>query len=92
MRISWVERSSAAPSTDQWMMWLAEAEAVALDGRRDWPAVAGKNALMNIVASSATADATADAAPGLSDSAAQHAPLMEVQGLQRKPVAPTSAL
>ena len=44
--VGWVERSGAAPSTDQWKAWLREAEKAALAGDRDWPAVERKDAIL----------------------------------------------
>ncbi|KAI5459280.1 hypothetical protein BGZ63DRAFT_360882 [Mariannaea sp. PMI_226] len=62
-RTSWVNRSGAAPGTEQWKRWLAEAEDAAKTGNRSWPSVERKDIIMkeNV------------------DRAAQHAPATEVQ-------------
>ncbi|KAL6852433.1 hypothetical protein ACO1O0_006978 [Amphichorda felina] len=46
-RTGWVQISGAAPGTDQWKQWLAEAERNAREGNRGWNAVERKNAIMN---------------------------------------------
>ncbi|KHN95944.1 uncharacterized protein MAM_06306 [Metarhizium album ARSEF 1941] len=65
----WVERSGAAPGTDQWKKWLCEAEQAAVKGNRQWPAVARKNCILkeNLKAGE------------VFDHAAQHAPATEVR-------------
>lgn len=70
----WVERSGAAPSTSQWRQWLKEAGENAHRDRK-WPAVSRKDEIMRESAHGA------DSSPGgpEADSAAQHAPLREVQ-------------
>lgn len=47
-RTAWVQRSGAAPMTPQWQKWLAEAEAAANAGKRDWKAVARKDEIMKM--------------------------------------------
>jgi len=66
----WVERSGAAPSTEQWRQWLREAEAAAKRDERTWPAVQRKNDILK------------DKLPNgyQLDHAAQHAPVTEVGG------------
>ncbi|GAO13339.1 uncharacterized protein UV8b_00682 [Ustilaginoidea virens] len=65
----WVERSGAAPSTDQWRKWLREAGEAAVSGRRDWPAVQRKNSILKEDLGGR----------GTLDRAAQHAPATEVR-------------
>jgi hypothetical protein len=79
-RIGWVERSGAAPGTEQWKKWLREAEGAARRGDRTWHAVKRKNEIMM--------EENEDAAPA--DSAEQHAPLSEVQGARRISVVHTT--
>ncbi|KAI0417808.1 hypothetical protein F5X98DRAFT_339635 [Xylaria grammica] len=47
-RTAWVQRSGAAPGTPQWQMWLAEAEAAAKAGNKNWPSVARKDEIMRM--------------------------------------------
>ncbi|KFH46089.1 hypothetical protein ACRE_030860 [Hapsidospora chrysogenum ATCC 11550] len=47
-RTGWVQISGAAPNTEQWRRWLAEAEKNARDGNREWKAVERKNEIMNV--------------------------------------------
>lgn len=65
----WVERSGAAPSTEQWKAWLREAERAAKSGKRDWPAVQRKD---NILKEKLREGESFD-------HAAQHAPATEVR-------------
>lgn len=62
-RIGWVERSGAAPGTEQWKRWLREAEVNARENK-PWNAVGRKDDIFR--------DDEA------ADSAAQHAPATEV--------------
>lgn len=64
----WVGRSGAAPGTDQWKKWLAEAEQNAKAGIRNWTAVARKDVIMKESLRNGE----------LVDTAAQHAPATEV--------------
>ncbi|KAG5913880.1 hypothetical protein E4U42_000816 [Claviceps africana] len=66
----WVERSGAAPSTEQWRKWLREAEDAAQRGERTWPAVQRKNDILKETLRSGQEP----------DPAAQHAPVTEVRG------------
>ncbi|KZZ91462.1 hypothetical protein AAL_06698 [Moelleriella libera RCEF 2490] len=63
----WVERSGAAPSTEQWREWLQEAEKAAKKGNRKWAAVERKDELMRPPKGETF------------DAAAQHAPATEVR-------------
>ncbi|KAH6887552.1 hypothetical protein B0T10DRAFT_72807 [Thelonectria olida] len=65
----WVGRSGAAPGTDQWKKWLKEAEENAKKGNRTWPSVERKDVIMK-----------ENLRHGDEDTAAQHAPAVEVQG------------
>jgi hypothetical protein len=47
-RTGWVQISGAAPNTEQWRRWLAEAEENARAGNREWNAVERKNEIMNV--------------------------------------------
>lgn len=47
-RTDWVRTSGAAPATDAWRAWLAEAEENAILGNRLWNAVERKNVLMRV--------------------------------------------
>ncbi|KAI1435452.1 hypothetical protein GGR50DRAFT_687034 [Xylaria sp. CBS 124048] len=47
-RTAWVSRSGAAPTTPQWQLWLAEAEAAAKAGNSKWASVARKNEIMRM--------------------------------------------
>lgn len=88
---AWVERSGAAPSTPQWKQWLAEAEAAAAAGERDWPAVARKDRIMRmsdeqiarrkekLAAAAAATSPKSASAPIVHDPAGQAAPAVEVQ-------------
>lgn len=64
----WVERSGAAPGTEQWKKWLREAEKNATANERTWPAVARKDIIMKEKSKSGEP----------MDTAAQHAPATEV--------------
>ncbi|KAJ0110251.1 hypothetical protein J7T55_000684 [Diaporthe amygdali] len=70
----WVERSGAAPSTSQWRQWLKEAGENAHKNRK-WPSVSRKDEIMRENVNGP------NFSPGgpEADSAAQHAPLREVQ-------------
>ncbi|KAF5024084.1 hypothetical protein F66182_3828 [Fusarium sp. NRRL 66182] len=68
-RTGWVGRSGAAPGTEQWNKWLAEAQENAVKGHRAWPSVARKDMIMK---ENLGADEELD-------EAAQHAPAVEVQ-------------
>jgi hypothetical protein len=46
-RTGWVKISGGASKTTSWDKWLAEAEENAKADKRQWPAVARKNAIMN---------------------------------------------
>ncbi|KAG6078156.1 hypothetical protein E4U33_000878 [Claviceps sp. LM78 group G4] len=65
----WVERSGAAPSTEQWRKWLREAEEAAKRDERAWPAVQRKNDILK---------ETLRRGDEL-DRAAQHAPATDVR-------------
>lgn len=67
--IGWVERSGAAPSTEQWKKWLREAEKAATSGDRTWPAVQRKDTILKEKLREGEAV----------DRAAQHAPVTEVR-------------
>ncbi|KAG6000419.1 hypothetical protein E4U21_005479 [Claviceps maximensis] len=67
----WVERSGAAPSTEQWREWLREAEAAAKRNQRTWPAVQRKNDMLKEELRNGREP----------DHAAQHAPVTEVRGM-----------
>ncbi len=88
-RTAWVERSGAAPGTEQWREWLVEAEQAALTNVRDWPAVSRKDAIMGF---DLPDRGTARVVPGRADRAEQHAPLTEVQGRRPSVVPPAGAL
>ncbi|TLD28918.1 hypothetical protein PspLS_03711 [Pyricularia sp. CBS 133598] len=82
-KTGWVQRSGAAPMTDEWKEWLREAEAQAQDEKNaaGWKAVYRK---MQIIARDVGYQEPTQlraAAPGLSDLGRQHAPLSEVQEL-----------
>ncbi|KAI0907383.1 hypothetical protein F4824DRAFT_470878 [Ustulina deusta] len=47
-RTAWVRRSGAAPGTPQWQLWLAEAEAAAKAGDKNWQSVARKDEIMKM--------------------------------------------
>ncbi|KAG5974442.1 hypothetical protein E4U58_003058 [Claviceps cyperi] len=65
----WVERSGAAPSTEQWRKWLCEAEEAAKRKERAWPAVQRKNDILKETLRRGD----------VLDRAAQHAPATEVK-------------
>ncbi|KAG6169295.1 hypothetical protein E4U51_001644 [Claviceps purpurea] len=65
----WVERSGAAPSTEQWRKWLREAEEAAKRDERAWPAVQRKNDILKETLRRGD----------VLDRAAQHAPATEVR-------------
>ncbi|KAG6090720.1 hypothetical protein E4U15_000073 [Claviceps sp. LM218 group G6] len=65
----WVERSGAAPSTEQWRKWLREAEEAAKRDERAWPAVQRKNDILKETLRRGD----------VLDRAAQHAPATEVK-------------
>lgn len=67
--IGWVERSGAAPSTEQWKKWLHEAEDAAKKGEREWPAVKRKDDILKEKLREGE----------VYDRAAQHAPVTEVR-------------
>ncbi|KAK3175705.1 hypothetical protein K4F52_010042 [Lecanicillium sp. MT-2017a] len=46
-QIEWVDRSGAAPGTDQWKRWLREAEGAAIRGERGWKAVQRMSDIMS---------------------------------------------
>ncbi|KAM6532890.1 hypothetical protein FALCPG4_005935 [Fusarium falciforme] len=73
-RTGWVSRSGAAPGTDQWKKWLAEALENAGKGKRDWESVARKDVIMK--------ENLGD--EEFLDEAAQHAPATEVQTAKRR--------
>ncbi|KAG6010494.1 hypothetical protein E4U43_008562 [Claviceps pusilla] len=66
----WVERSGAAPGTEQWKKWLHEAEEAAKRNERTWPAVQRKNEILKEKLRNGHEV----------DQAAQHAPVTEVRG------------
>ena len=66
----WVGRSGAAPGTEQWNKWLAEAEENAMKDERKWPAVERKDFIMKEKLKIGE----------VVDAAAQHAPATEVRG------------
>ncbi|KAF5007660.1 hypothetical protein FDECE_6046 [Fusarium decemcellulare] len=68
-RTGWVNRSGAAPGTEQWKKWLTEAMTNATRENRGWQSVARKDVIMKENLS----------ADELFDEAAQHAPATEVQ-------------
>ncbi|GAB0132263.1 hypothetical protein EsDP_00000704 [Epichloe bromicola] len=65
----WVERSGAAPSTEQWRKWLREADEAAKHNKRGWPAVQRKDDTLK--------EKLRDG--HVLDRAAQHAPATEVR-------------
>ncbi|KAI0388553.1 hypothetical protein F5Y17DRAFT_196298 [Xylariaceae sp. FL0594] len=77
-RIAWVTRSGAAPNTPQWQMWLAEAEAAAKAGNKNWPAVARKDEIMKMEEDELHKAAEKPPAQAF-DAAAHAAPAVEVQ-------------
>lgn len=75
----WVERSGAAPSTDQWKQWLREAGEKAADPRqRGWAAVARKNEIMK--AGSARGGPVLRGESAATDSPEQRAPATVPEG------------
>ncbi|KAG6034543.1 hypothetical protein E4U41_006503 [Claviceps citrina] len=65
----WVERSGAAPSTEQWRKWLLEAEEAAQRNDRTWPAVQRKDDILKEKLRNGH----------VLDRAAQHAPVSEIR-------------
>ncbi|KAK3945521.1 hypothetical protein QBC46DRAFT_93592 [Diplogelasinospora grovesii] len=85
---SWVERSGAAPRTEQWKRWLDEAQAAAMAGEegKKWNAVARKDAIMAGTAKQGeggdiqqTGERQNSGGSTMNDEAQQRAPLSEVQ-------------
>ncbi|KAF2962659.1 hypothetical protein GQX73_g10914 [Xylaria multiplex] len=76
-RTAWVQRSGAAPGTPQWQTWLAEAEAAAKAGDKDWPSVARKDEIMKMGEDETRSPVTAPAREF--DAAEQAVPAVEVQ-------------
>ncbi|KAI1814210.1 hypothetical protein GGS20DRAFT_549489 [Poronia punctata] len=84
-RIAWVTRSGAAPSTPQWQMWLAEAEAAAKAGNKMWPAVARKDEIMKMREDEVMMPVPVVKTRPHDFDAAEHAvPAVEVQSHDRK--------
>ncbi|KAI1079880.1 hypothetical protein F5B20DRAFT_142348 [Whalleya microplaca] len=77
-RTAWVERSGAAPITQQWQRWLAEAEQAAKDGNDKWPAVARKDEIMKMNFDGARSPVLNEPTRDF-DKAEQAAPAIEVQ-------------
>ncbi|TGJ86421.1 hypothetical protein E0Z10_g2391 [Xylaria hypoxylon] len=77
-RTAWVQRSGAAPGTYQWGLWLAEAEAAAKAGDKDWPSVARKDEIMKMGEDDARSP-VAPPPPRDFDAAEQAVPAVEVQ-------------
>ncbi|KAH9907142.1 hypothetical protein F4778DRAFT_525012 [Xylariomycetidae sp. FL2044] len=92
-RTAWAERSGAAPNTEQWSMWLAEAQKAAKEGNIKWPSVARKDEIMKMK-SKADNDQARSPVETIReyDEAEQKAPLVEVQPAQRNQAAYSPAL
>ncbi|KAI6353738.1 hypothetical protein MCOR25_008909 [Pyricularia grisea] len=82
-KTGWVQRSGAAPMTEEWKEWLRQAEEAAQDEgtAAEWRAV---HRMMEIIAHQVgdqEATQRGSPVPVVDDPGRQHAPLSEVQGL-----------
>ncbi|KAI0193113.1 hypothetical protein F4808DRAFT_464902 [Astrocystis sublimbata] len=82
-KTAWVTRGGAAPRTPQWEMWLAEAEAAAMAGNMNWPAVARKDDIMKMDESEVSKSPVIGAGQQGFDAARQAAPATQVQPVDR---------
>ncbi|KAI0429045.1 hypothetical protein F5Y09DRAFT_311318 [Xylaria sp. FL1042] len=83
-RTAWVRRSGAAPGTPQWQLWLAEAEAAAKRGDKNWPSVARKDEIMKM-GEDETNKSPLTAPPHDFDAAEQAVPAVQIQPHDRNP-------
>ncbi|KAI1420343.1 hypothetical protein F5Y12DRAFT_136525 [Xylaria sp. FL1777] len=81
-RTAWVRRSGAAPGTPQWQLWLAEAEAAAKAGNKNWQSVARKDDIMKMTEDEINKNPAAPPAHDF-DEAEQAVPAVQVQPLDR---------
>ncbi|KAI1387538.1 uncharacterized protein F4822DRAFT_406845 [Hypoxylon trugodes] len=82
---AWVHRSGAAPDTQKWRKWLAEAKKAAEDGDENWKPVARKDEIMEMREDEPNRSPVTSEPPGTFDTAEQAAPLSQVQPPNQRP-------
>ncbi|TGO70171.1 hypothetical protein BOTNAR_0003g00650 [Botryotinia narcissicola] len=71
-KIGWVKTSGAAPTTPKWEDWLRKAETAATSNNVNWDAVRQKDAIVG------QSDSVPQAEAAFKDTAAEHAPAVQV--------------